>query len=96
VSSLGLEPTPDLFVAHLVEVFREVRRVLRGDGTVFLNIGDSYAGHHGNSKVPDDDAPSNKPGYWENMRPTSIGNGLKPKDLVLIPERLAIALQEDG
>src|SRR5690606_14075903 len=41
--ALGLEPTPELFVAHIVDVFREVRRVLRKDGTLWLNIGDSYA-----------------------------------------------------
>ena len=41
--SLGLEPTPELYVAHLVEVFRELRRVLRNDGTLWLNLGDSYA-----------------------------------------------------
>src|SRR5438270_8506148 len=51
---LGLEPTPELYIAHLVEVFREVRRVLRKDGTLFLNIGDSYMGggpHHGNKNT---------------------------------------------
>ena len=42
--SLGLEPTPGLYVQHLVEIFREVRRVLRDDGTVWLNMGDSYSG----------------------------------------------------
>ena len=57
---LGLEPRPELFVAHLVEVFRAVRRVLRDDGVLFLNIGDSYSGYHGNSRVPDSEAPSNK------------------------------------
>ena len=69
---LGLEKTPEEYVARLVKVFREVRRVLRKDGTLFLNLGDSYAGYHGNSKVPDDQAPSNKPGYMENMRASSV------------------------
>ena len=94
---LGSEATPDLFVAHMVEVFREVRRVLRKDGTCWINLGDSYAGYHGNSKVADADAPSNKPGYVENMRSTTVGiSGLKPKDLCGIPWRVAFALQADG
>jgi len=94
---LGLEPTPEAYVTAMVAVFREVRRVLRADGTVWLNMGDSYAGYHGNSKVPDEDAPSNKPGYIENMRGSSVGvGGLKPKDLVGMPWRLAFALQADG
>jgi hypothetical protein len=91
---IGLEPTPEAYVARMVEVFREVRRVLRDDGPLWLNVGDSYAGYHGNAKCSDEDAPSNKPGYVENMRETSVGVcGLKPKDLVGIPWRLAFALQ---
>ncbi len=65
---LGLEPSPDMFVANLVEVFQKVRRVLRPDGVCWVNLGDSYAGYHGNSRVPDDEAPPNKDGYVENMR----------------------------
>jgi DNA modification methylase len=72
-SQIGLEKTPQEYVEKIVAVFREVKRVLRDDGTVFLNLGDSYSGYHGNSRVPDDKAPSNKPGYWENMRPSSVG-----------------------
>jgi DNA modification methylase len=67
---LGLEPTPQLYVEHLVEVFRAVRAVLRDDGVLWLNLGDSYA--------RDDDS------------------GLKPKDLIGIPWRVAFALQTDG
>ena len=94
---MGLEPTPEAYVARMVEVFGEVRRVLRGDGTLWLNLGDSYSGYHGNARVPDADAPSNKPGYIENMRASTVGlGGLKPKDLVGIPWRLAFALQSDG
>lgn len=48
---IGLEPTPEEFVAALVEVFREVKRVLRPDGTLWLNLGDSYAGYWGDSKA---------------------------------------------
>lgn len=94
IGQLGLERTPEEYVAQIVAVFREVRRVLRDDGTVWLNLGDSYAGHHGNRRVPDEFAPSNKPGYVENMRTTTVGiSGLKPKDLVGIPWRVAFALQ---
>ena len=64
-SEIGLEQTPEAYVAALVEVFREVRRVLRDDGVLWLNLGDSYTGYHGNSKVPDHEAPSNKPEYIE-------------------------------
>jgi DNA modification methylase len=84
-------------VAALVDVFREVRRVLRDDGTLWLNLGDSYAGYHGNSRVADADAPSNKPGYIENMRASTVGmGGLKPKDLIGIPWMVAFALRADG
>ena len=67
-SQLGLEQTPDDYVANMVTVFREVRRVLKDDGVLWLNLGDSYVG----------------------------GKGLKPKDLVGIPWRVAFALQADG
>lgn len=94
---MGLEPTPDAYVQRMVEVFGEVRRVLRDDGTLWLNCGDSYSGYHGNSKCADAEAPSNKPGYVENMRETTVGvDGLKPKDLCMIPARLALALQANG
>jgi site-specific DNA-methyltransferase (adenine-specific) len=94
---LGLEKTPEEYIAKMVEVFREVRRVLRSDGTCWVNCGDSYCGYHGNSKVPDNEAPSNKNGYVENMRETSVGkSGLKNKDLVGIPWMLAFALRSDG
>jgi DNA modification methylase len=94
---IGLEPTPDEFVAALVEVFRGVRRVLRDDGTVWLNLGDSYSGYHGNARVGDAPAPSDKgEHYRENMRPTVIGNGIKQKDLLGIPWMVAFALRADG
>lgn len=97
VGQLGLEPSPGEYVKRMVGVFRDVKRVLRTDGTVWLNLGDSYAGHHGNSRVPDDQAPSNKAGYVENMRTSTVGiDGLKPKDLVGIPWRVVFALQDDG
>lgn len=92
---LGVEKTPDEYVANLVRVFREVRRVLRDDGTVWLNLGDSYAndGKWGGSTGGRHAAPLHGD--------TSIGRqrrstGLKPKDLIGIPWRVAFALQADG
>ena len=105
---LGLEPLHDCgrpqgklcshcYVCHIVEVFRGVWDVLRDDGTVWLNLGDSYSGYHGNSKKPKGEAPSNKPGYQENMRESTVGKGyLKPKDQMGMPWRVALALQQDG
>lgn len=89
---LGLEPTPEQYVERMVDVFREVRRVLRDDGTLWLNIGDSYAasgpaGGAGkqHTNVGSVDVPIRKP-----------MNGCKPKDLVGIPWMLAFALRADG
>jgi DNA modification methylase len=89
---IGLEPTPAEFVAVMVEVFRDVRRVLRKDGTLWLNLGDSYASAWackrrnvvGNGS-PDEDTPRGR-----------TGPGLKEKDLIGIPWRVAFALQADG
>ena len=91
---LGLEETPEKFVENLVNVFREVRRVLRDDGTVWLNLGDSYCGtgHKG-----DHTDPKHKDG--RNGQKVALNNkiqGLKSKDLVGIPWRVAFALQADG
>ena len=89
---LGSEPTPELYIQHLVEIFREVRRVLRPDGSLWLNIGDSMAG----SGSPGGDFRDGKGGD-EYLRPYNrVGNGLKPLDRVGIPERLILALQKDG
>lgn len=92
---LGLEETPDAFIGHLIEVLRCVRDVLADDGTLWLNIGDSYANDgkwggssggkhakalHGNTSIGR----------------TKVSTGLKPKDLIGIPWRLAFALQADG
>jgi DNA modification methylase len=105
---LGLEPTPEQYVEKMVEVFREVRRVLAAHGTVWLNLGDSYVNNHPN--------PNNDPGRWERSTLAGIGSprylatlrdgtartvpkvvqGLKNKDLVGIPWRVAFALQADG
>jgi hypothetical protein len=90
---LGLEPTPEAYVANMVAVFREVRRVLRKDGTVFLNIGDSYANDtKWGGASGEKNYTSAAGGYSRDRKAT----GLKPKDLVGIPWRLAFALQADG
>ena len=96
VGQIGLEASPSAYVAALIPVFEEVRRVLRDDGTLWLNLGDSYIGYHGN-KNTSGPAPSDKPGYRENMRETTVGmDGLKNKDLAGIPWRVAFALQDAG
>lgn len=97
---LGLEPTFDEYVSDMVAVFREVKRILRDDGTLWLNLGDSYAGSGGNGwkqTIASTNA-SNGGGDNEDFR-SRIGRDdgyLKPKDLVGIPWRVALALQEDG
>jgi DNA modification methylase len=93
---IGLEPTPAEFVAKLVEVFREVRRVLRDDGTLWLNLGDSYAA--GKSGRADAERPFGA-GIGSSTGKTTCNlkpDGLKPKDLIGIPWRVALALQADG
>jgi len=119
----GLEPTPEMYVQHTIEILREIRRVLRKDGVVFWNIGDSYAG---SGKGQNADGTPGKTGKlqranrgtqvggipvsrfdkWNSDTPGSIQvshdtpkanySGLKPKDLCLIPFRVAISAQEDG
>ena len=95
---IGLEQTPDEYVAKLVEVFREVRRVLRDDGTVWLNLGDSYnaAGREGHGTRHGYKQGTNRASATntDNCRP-SVAD-LKPKDLIGIPWRVAFALQADG
>lgn len=99
---LGLEPTPDEYVANMVLVFAEVRRVLRGDGTLWLNLGDSYAaqGGRGEARMVELGRPSSgaltNPDARGKSSGTRGGPGLKPKDLVGIPWRTAFALQADG
>lgn len=96
---IGLEDTPDAFVARLVEVFREVRRVLRDDGTLWLNIGDSYARTGGSDRKPSPTATvGNTLRSMESMpdRRQRAPTGLKEKDLIGIPWMLAFALRADG
>lgn len=93
---MGLEPTPDEFVAGMVEVFREVRRALRDDGTLWLNIGDSYSG--GGRGGNPGDSPHQK--QRTNAGSISVRNvkrsPYKDKDLIGIPWLLAFALRADG
>jgi DNA modification methylase len=94
---IGLEATPDAYVAELVAVFREVRRVLRDDGTLWLNIGDSYASGGGNTAMTggkSDPARGLAMGFGSLKRGIPIG--LKPKDIIGIPWMLAFALRADG
>jgi len=99
-SQIGLEQTPEEYVAKLVEVFREVKRVLRDDGVLFLNLGDSYATHGGcrgskhshNFRPPD---VAEREGIYHS-KPFGKQIGLKEKDLIGIPWRVAFALQADG
>lgn len=99
---LGLEKTPEEYVQQLVSVFREVKRVLRKDGTLWLNLGDSYAGG-GNYRGVNPETLTKKQGSNRASHGLSqrcgivdIPLGLKPKDLVGIPWRVAFALQADG
>jgi DNA modification methylase len=113
-AQLGLEATPEAYVAAMVDVFREVHRVLRPDGVLFLNLGDSYATGGNGVTVQQADRERHAPlkaiyqaegrstgqhGGWEGRashgKGTAVG-GLKPKDLVGIPWRVAFALQADG
>ncbi|MGB9792810.1 MAG: DNA-methyltransferase [Thermacetogeniaceae bacterium] len=102
---LGLEPVPDClgwatghpcgecYVCHMVEVFREVRRVLRKDGTLWLNLGDSFATDTKGSGGMSPKQVTNAGSFFSVRK---LKHGLKPKDLVCIPWRVALALQADG
>ena len=95
---LGLEPTPDLYVAHLVSIFREVKRVLRDDGTVWLVLGSSYMTTPRGSKPGDISTSSlTNPDRQDAVVPWSDYTArLKHKDLVPIPWMVGMALQMDG
>jgi DNA modification methylase len=107
---IGLEKTPEEFIAKMVAIFRELRRVLRDDGTLWLNMGDSYAGSGKGGKP--EDSPHQKQAtnrgsamkVGDTARQAAVTNitrrdkeiGYKPKDLMGMPWRLALALQADG
>jgi DNA modification methylase len=105
--SLGLEPTPQMWLAHMVQIMAECRRVVRNDGTLWLNIGDAYSGSWGNQGRKEErgiQRPINGP-MLQNLKlyPKSESNtgslkpwSLPPKSLMMLPARLAIAMQDDG
>jgi len=93
---IGLEPTPAEYVEQMVQVFREVRRVLRDDGTLWLNLGDSYNAHPGQRKATDKAGEKQQTVRGAQAAPSRSVDGLKPKDLIGIPWRVAFALQADG
>ncbi len=109
---IGLEPTPELWLAHLSHAFHEVRRVLRDDGTLWVNCGDSYAGSGNGAHDYRDRASSTSlslnPDKYKGQKPLQrVGPqehtegagqvpGYKPKNLMMMPSRLAMALQADG
>lgn len=110
-SQIGLESSPEAFVEKLVQVFREVCRVLKDDGTLWLNLGDSYAGSWGNyggknrgyGKQREIVIGSNVKQkayegkeHWKPPTANNLGNGIKPKDLIGIPWMVAFALRADG
>ena len=91
-SQLGLEDTPEQFAHNLVMLFREIRRVLRDDGTVWLNLGDSYSS--GGRRTTTNQSLRGDKDYGVTRPAPS--EGIKPKDLIGIPWRVAFALQQDG
>lgn len=104
---LGLEPTPEAYVANMVAVFREVRRVLADDGTLWLNLGDTYAAQRGGTTPPAQTVAGGVNGQGDtaarrgqaegyNHSRNASAYGLKPKDLVGIPWLVAFALRADG
>lgn len=104
---IGREQTPNEYVEALVTVFRDVRRVLRSDGLLFLNLGDSYAAERGGTPMPaetiaggiggrgDEESHRGRGDEFQPHRKASA-YGLKHKDLMLMPARVALALQADG
>ncbi len=94
-NQLGLELTPEEYIGEIVAIFREVRRVLRDDGTLWLNMGDCYASAPAGRMTTSGTLEGG--GFRENKPfDTAKASGLKPKDLVGVPWHLAFALQADG
>lgn len=101
VGQIGLEETPEQYIERLADVFDEVKRVLRNDGTLWLNIGDSYAGSGKGAAVNPENAKKWKQGtnagtLAPNTAKISIPSGTKPKDLIGIPWMLAFELRKRG
>lgn len=106
-SQIGMEPTPEEYVAEMVAIFREVRRVLRDDGTVWLNLGDMYAAGKSGRDDQDQDSLDRRAARYGTGRPKAEGQGnngiqrrppagYKPKDLIGLPWMVAFGLRADG
>jgi DNA modification methylase len=95
-AQIGQEKTPDEYVAELVAVFQEVRRVLRDDGTLWLNLGDSYAGGGRGGNPAESAYRKQATNAGSLIAASPIPKGIKPKDLVGIPWMMAFALRADG
>jgi DNA modification methylase len=107
-AEIGREETPEAFIESLVAIFQEVKRVLKPEGTFWLNIGDTYWGGKGQSGMKDKEYQAKRTNTLNKSYHNAVGGKgktrpqdrrhevFKPKDLMLLPHRLAIALQEDG
>ena len=95
-AEIGLESTPAEYVANMVEVFRLVWELLADDGTVWLNLGDSYAANRAYQVPSTKGGPKHSDSQAAGGHGSVVPNGLKPKDLIGIPWRVAFALQEAG
>ena len=93
---IGLEATPEEYVEQLVAVFKEVWRVLKDDGTLWLNLGDNYASNKVGNTNGTYGKVKQKQGINDDTRRRTVPEGLKRKDLIGIPWRVAFALQADG
>ena len=89
---IGIEETPEMYIEKLISVFNEVKRILRNDGTLWVNIGDSYAGSGKGGQSENKKSKNWQPVYSNH----GATYGLKPKDLIGIPWMLAFALRENG
>jgi DNA modification methylase len=94
-AQIGLEATPAAYVAHIVAVMRECWRVLKDSGTLWLNLGDSYANNRGTGASPEM-GDKQKSNIGSHLGKTVVPDGYKQKDLIGIPWRVAFALQDDG
>jgi DNA modification methylase len=96
LGELGSEPSLSLFVAHVVEVFRAIRRTMRADSTLWLNVGDCYATTPNGRSAADTKRFGADDRTFRDKPVGTVVDGLKPKDLAMAPAKVALALQEDG
>lgn len=95
---IGLEETPEEYIKKLTEVFHEVKRVLKNDGTLWVNIGDTYntSSYHKDEKSNGYGKQGTNRGVFENVVERPMAKNCKPKDLIGIPWMLAFSLRADG